>query len=676
MQHGIHERPATRRSGGLRRLSAALLGVTALAVAAVPVGQASAALAPNSPPAAAATMVPATGTTSFRLQLPSGAACPGDSVTGGYRWQTFLVASTVDVAQLTYAGNVVTAPAAAQADLLYSSGNPSFDNNTALTTGAIVGLPNSFEFTVFPANYLAAGTYKLGVACTLAGAVEKYWSASIDLTLDGTGKVNGFSPFVAPVAPSAPTVNAPLTVGLSGTISGSITGVTATPTVDSYTVTATPTSGTPVSVQVIPPATAFSFSGLTNRVAYTVTATATNTVGTSSPSAGVVATPYVAGPAPTQLAAGAAHTCALVAGGTVRCWGLNSNGQLGNNTPTSSTTPVTASGLTGVTQIAAGELFNCAVTGGKVKCWGVNNTGQLGNGSVVRKPIPTFVTTAGSTPLAGVSKVSAGVGFACALSAPGVNGVVRCWGANNAGQLGDGTATQRTRPVQVKANATTALKGVTQIAAGGSSACALFTNGAVRCWGLNTSGQLGNNTVVSSKFPVQVAGINGVAAKATAITVGANFACARISNGTVRCWGGNASGQLGNNTVTGSKVPVTVKTSATATLTGATTVVAGAGHVCVVRGAAAAARVSCWGNNANGQLGVGNTVNRRVATALTTSSLNGVKSIALGGAHTVAVVPSTIRTPSDAAGWGRNANSQLGGIAGSPKTTAAIVASL
>jgi alpha-tubulin suppressor-like RCC1 family protein len=410
-------------------------------------------------------------------------------------------------------------------------------------------------------------------------------------------------------------------------------------------------------------------------VSYTVTATATNAVGTSPASTGVSGTPFVANPAPALLAAGGAHSCALLVGGTVRCWGLNANGQLGNGTTSSSATPVVATGLTAVTHLAAGDRFSCAVTAARVKCWGYNSNGQLGNGTLLAKKVPTAVMATATTPLSGVARVTAGSAFACALLKPGVNGTVRCWGANNVGQLGDGTVAQRVRPVVVKANATTALKGVAAIAAGGASTCALLANGAVRCWGLNTSGQLGNNSVASSKFPVQVVGIDGVKAKATAITVGANFACARINNGTVRCWGNNASGQLGNNTVTTSRVPVVVKASATAALTGASTVVAGAGHVCVIRGAGAAARVACWGNNGNGQLGVGNLVNRRIATVLPGTALNGVKSLALGTFHTLAVVPSVVRSPNDAAGWGRNANGQLG-VIGSPKTTAVIVASL
>jgi len=198
-----------------------------------------------------------------------------------------------------------------------------------------------------------------------------------------------------------------------------------------------------------------------------------------------------------------------------------------------------------------------------------------------------------------------------------------------------------------------------------------MSNGAVRCWGRNSTGQLGNNTLVSAKFPVQVSGIDGVAAKATGIAVGTDFACARISNGTIRCWGNNAAGQLGNNTVIRSKVPVVVKTSATASLSGATTVSAGAGHACAIRGAGTAARVLCWGANASGQLGLGDVVNRRVATLLSSGVLNGVKSLALGGAHTLAVVPSTVRTPNDAVGWGLNTNGQLG-VSGSPRTSPTI----
>ena len=641
----------------------------ALTATMLPSGAASAALPPNASPAGSASTFPKSGTTSFQLILPGGAACPGDSASGGYRWQTFLAASSVDVSQLTYLGGVPSAPAGAQVDLLYSSGNPFFDQNTALTTGAIVGLPNTFEFTVFPAHYLAAGAYRLGVACTLNGAVERYWATTVLLTLDGAGKVNGFSPFNAPA--TGPTLGASFALGVGGTIGGTITPVTATPTVDSYTVTATPAAGNPVSAEVVPPATAFVLSGLSNRMSYTLTATATNAAGMSPVSTGATVVPFVANPAPNQVAAGVAHSCARVSDGTVRCWGSNASGQLGNGTLVSSTLPVVATGVAGATQITAGERFTCAVVAGRVNCWGLNASGQLGDGTRSSRSVPTSVMSGATTAVTGVATVAAGASFACAVNSPGATGTARCWGANEAGQLGDGSVVQRVRPVAVNARAGVALKGVAAVAAGGSTACALMSNGAVRCWGRNSTGQLGNNTLVSAKVPVQVSGIDGVAAKATGIAVGTDFACARISNGTIRCWGNNAAGQLGNNTVIRSKVPVVVKTSATASLSGATTVSAGAGHACAIRGAGTAARVLCWGANASGQLGLGDVVNRRVATLLSSGVLNGVKSLALGGAHTLAVVPSTVRTPNDAVGWGLSTNGQLG-VAGSPRTSPTI----
>lgn len=670
LQRSVNRPRRTARSAHLLLTLATLLGAaTATTVAST----ASAALPAGAPPIAAATMTPVpadapSSTTVFRISLPAGAACPGDSATDGYRWQTFIASTSVDITQAVFVGNVITG-ASGPVDNLYSLDNPVFDQNTAVTTGAIVGLPTTFDLASYPAGTLTDAHYRLGVVCTLNGAVERYWSTAITLLLDGSQNITGFTPFNVP---RAPTVNAPLSVGTSGRITGTITPVTATPSVTSYTVTATPTAGTPVSVTVTPPTTDFVIDGLSNRVQYTVTASATNDAGASVASAGVTAVPFVNQSAPTQAAGGAAHSCVRLANGTVRCWGLNSNGQLGNGTLVNSLTPVTPTSLAGVSQVAAGDAFTCAVTtagaGGKVKCWGLNANGQIGNGTLTRKPVPTQVTTAGTTALVGVSQIATGANFACAVISAGVNGTVRCWGANNVGQLGDNSTTQRTRPVTVKINATTALKGVTSIAAGGGSACARMAAGTVYCWGLGTSGQLGNNTTVSSKVAVPVTGLTG----ATHVAVGANFACARSSTGAVRCWGNNANGQLGDNTITNRKVPVVVKSSATATLTGATNVVAGAAHVCVIRGTGTAARVWCWGANANGQLGIGSTTGKRVATLVPSSTTFGAKALGLGAAHSLAVVPGTLRAPSDLAAWGRNANGQLG-IAGGTRTTPAIV---
>jgi alpha-tubulin suppressor-like RCC1 family protein len=239
-------------------------------------------------------------------------------------------------------------------------------------------------------------------------------------------------------------------------------------------------------------------------------------------------------------------------------------------------------------------------------------------------------------------------------------GTLRCWGSNAYGQLGDGTLAPRLRPAVVKASPTTALVGVTAVSAGATSACAVLSTGAVRCWGLNTFGQLGNNSAVAARDPVPVAGIDGVHAKATTVSVGNGFACARMADGTARCWGRNGSGELANGASANSRIPVVVSTAPGVKLTAITSIAAGGSHVCATVGASAVATVRCWGLNAAGQLGTGSTVLRRWATSVAGTTTKGVKSIATGGSHTLALVPSVARPPSGAVGWGMNVSGQLG----------------
>jgi len=287
-----------------------------------------------------------------------------------------------------------------------------------------------------------------------------------------------------------------------------------------------------------------------------------------------------------------------------------------------------------------------------VRCWGANSNGQLGNGLLTSSATPVVVTATGATPLSGVSSVATGTGFACAVLTAGTSGTVRCWGANSFGQLGDGTTTRRTRPVKVLAAGSAGLIGVTAVATGAGSACALLSTGSVRCWGLGTSGQLGNGTTSSSTRPLQVSGIDGVKAKATAVSVGNGFACARINNGTGRCWGANTAGQLGNGLSARSAVPVQVHISATAALTGVATLDAGDSSVCVTTGSGATAVARCWGSNAHGQLGDGSLTTRRYAVLV--SGPKGVSAVSVGGAHAVALVASVVRPPTSAVAWGAN----------------------
>ena len=310
------------------------------------------------------------------------------------------------------------------------------------------------------------------------------------------------------------------------------------------------------------------------------------------------------------LAAGRSHTCALTTEGGVKCWGRNSLGQLGNgvwgSSPSSrSTTPVDVVRLrSGVVAIAAGFRHTCALTTrGGVKCWGDNSQGQLGveKTSHFSTPNPTPLDVKGLT--RGVAAVTAGGFHTCALT---TEGRVKCWGNNSRGQLGDDTTTDHTIPMDVCATGTKApcgkaknniLTGVAAVAAGEFHTCALTTAGGVKCWGHNGYGQLGDGTIKQRTTPVDVVGLgSGV----VALAAGGHHTCALTTEGGLQCWGDNREGQLGDGTGGGAGDFSTTPVGVVGLGSGVAAVAAGGHHTCALT---TEGGLQCWGRNYLGQLG-------------------------------------------------------------------------
>jgi alpha-tubulin suppressor-like RCC1 family protein len=303
----------------------------------------------------------------------------------------------------------------------------------------------------------------------------------------------------------------------------------------------------------------------------------------------------------TALAVGGNHTCVIVTAGAMKCWGYNQFGQLGDNSGTQRLSPVSVQGITGATAIAAGFNHTCAVVGGGVKCWGNNGQGQLGDGtgtSGASSLVPVNVSG-----LSGVTALAISGDHGCAIIAAGA---VRCWGFNPSGEVGDGTSGNiRNAPVTV-----TGLTGATDLGLGKGHSCAILTGGTAKCWGDNTSGQIGDGTQDQRTTPTTVSGLTGATDIAGGEEVtGPNHTCAVVGGGVVRCWGTNDQFELGDGTTTMRLTPNTVPG-----ITGATMVRAGLNDSCALLTGGV---VKCWGFNGAGRLGDGTSTNRSTATSVT-----------------------------------------------------------
>jgi len=364
----------------------------------------------------------------------------------------------------------------------------------------------------------------------------------------------------------------------------------------------------------------------------------------------------------TAVEGGEAHTCALVNSGQVKCWGQNTYGQLGDGTTgTNRTTPVFVSDISTATIISAGYYHSCAVlSDGGVKCWGQNNAGQLGNGITGRttstNPVSgTPVSVSGIPTAEGATATSISTGYDHSCALLS-DGQVKCWGDNQYGQLGNGISYGALRNAYTPVFVS-GISTATSISAGRSVSCAVLTDGEVKCWGYNYYGQLGNGiTGTNSNTPVAVSGIS----TATSIGTGFSHSCAVLRGGDTRCWGRNDFGQLGYGVIGRDwDVPqdVTYAFPELELSDGRPRnrdVSGGRSHSCAV---ASGGQVTCWGDGSYGQLATGDPIVGfpRAVTNIPTTTGATATSISLGSYHSCAVL-------SDASieCWGKNTYGQLG----------------
>ena len=322
----------------------------------------------------------------------------------------------------------------------------------------------------------------------------------------------------------------------------------------------------------------------------------------------------------TAVSTGPGHACALLSDATVKCWGSNGKGQLGDGTRTRRLTAVAVQGLTGATGVSAGAAMSCAaLTDGSARCWGANESGQLGDGTTTSRSVPVAVQG-----LTGVVAVSAGSSSACALL---VDHTVACWGDNSRGELGDGTRVSSPTPVAVPG-----LIDVTAVSTRDQHTCALHANGMVSCWGW--TGRLG---------PVEDAGDllspTLVPDLTDAISVGADpyRPCAVTARGVAECWNSFAPPQIVRGFA-----DVTAFSSA---LDGQQTE-----HSCAITSGGA---VKCQSPYPYmGQVGIGLTLTKRVVAV---RGLRGVTSISASSFYTCAVPAG-----GGVKCWGANGGGNLG----------------
>ncbi|HEY8196082.1 MAG TPA: hypothetical protein VIG04_03850 [Gemmatimonadales bacterium] len=312
-----------------------------------------------------------------------------------------------------------------------------------------------------------------------------------------------------------------------------------------------------------------------------------------------------------QVSSGSFHTCAVGADGQAYCWGAAGSGQLGRGYEEDRLTPGAVLGGLRFRTIGAGDNGTCGLaTDGRAYCWGNNASGQLGDGTTTYRTTPVPV-------LGGLRfrQLDRGEDYSCGLTEPDRRAY--CWGDNRHGQLGDGTKTNRPRPVRVLGG-----RVFRQVSVGGGHACAVTPTYQTYCWGDNRFGQLGDGTTVLMRSrPALVAG----GRLFRQVDAGRVQTCAVTTGRRAFCWGDNFFGELGDGTT----ISRSFRPRAVAGGLGFDRVSAGTVHTC----GESNDRAYCWGDNSRGQLGDGTTIQRNRPVAVAGGLTFAQVSASVGGLH-------------------------------------------
>ncbi|UMG93360.1 hypothetical protein [Nocardioides sp. TF02-7] len=313
------------------------------------------------------------------------------------------------------------------------------------------------------------------------------------------------------------------------------------------------------------------------------------------------------------VTAGSEHTCALLTAGRVRCWGEGSSGQLGYGSVTDvgdNEAPVSVGNVPlggKAVAVAAGAAHTCAVlTTGKVRCWGEGDHGRLGYAATDDIGDDETPGSVGNVPLGGkATAVTAGAEHSCALL---TTGKVRCWGRGFAGRLGY-AAEDDLGDDESPASAGDVVVGgkVVAISAGARHTCAVLAGGRVRCWGQGLHGRLGygNGTNIGNNETPASAGDVELYSAAAAVAAGGEHTCVALGSGKLHCFGRSLYGQLGygnQDAVGDDETPADA--GLVPVLESVRAVAAGTDHTCAI---VADGHVRCWGAGDDGRLGLADT---------------------------------------------------------------------